>query len=71
MDVLAQQNAIYLEALNDIFNASRDDGLAAMCNWMRSRALAAVQEATSVGYTIVPPDPDDPALNKFRQEGDR
>lgn len=30
------------EALGDIINASRDDGLSAMCNWMRGRALAAL-----------------------------
>ena len=30
------------EALGDIVNASRDDGLAAMCNWMRERASAAL-----------------------------
>lgn len=30
------------KALEDIYLASRDDGLAAMCNWMRGRALAAL-----------------------------
>jgi hypothetical protein len=30
------------EALNEIVNASRDEGLAAMCNWMRGRAVAAI-----------------------------
>lgn len=30
------------EALRDIVNASRDDGLEAMCNWMRGRAAAAL-----------------------------
>ena len=32
----------YREALQDIVDASRDDGLAAMCNWMRGRAAAAL-----------------------------
>jgi hypothetical protein len=32
------------EALQDIVNASRDDGLAAMVNWMRGRAIAALKE---------------------------
>jgi hypothetical protein len=31
------------EALNDIVHASRDEGLATMCNWMRGRAIAALQ----------------------------
>lgn len=31
-------------ALSDVVNASRDDGLAAMVNWMRGRALAALTE---------------------------
>lgn len=30
------------EALSDIVNASRDDGLPAMCNWMRNRAFTAL-----------------------------
>ena len=32
------------EALHDIVSASRDEGLAAMCNWMRGRAAAALSE---------------------------
>lgn len=31
------------DALRDIVLASRDDGLAAMCNWMRGRAAAALK----------------------------
>ncbi len=34
---------LYKEALDDIWSASRDDGLAAMCNWMRGRAAHALQ----------------------------
>jgi hypothetical protein len=32
------------EALAEIVNASRDEGLAAMCNWMRGRAAAALSD---------------------------
>jgi hypothetical protein len=39
---LRAENKLLREALDDIVNASRDDGLAAMCNWMRGRAAAAL-----------------------------
>lgn len=31
-------------ALEDIVNASRDNGLPSMCNWMRGRAITALQD---------------------------
>ena len=34
----------YRDALQDIVHASRDEGLAAMIQWMRSRAIAALTE---------------------------
>lgn len=40
---LLEENKRLRQALADIVNASRDDGLAAMCNWMRDRAFAALQ----------------------------
>ena len=36
----------YREALQDIIRASRDDGMAAMIQWMRGRAIAALTETT-------------------------
>jgi len=40
-DAVAEIRRLRL-ALNDIVNASRDEGLAHMCNWMRGRALTAI-----------------------------
>jgi hypothetical protein len=43
MTTLVIEVARLREALVDIVNASRDDGLAAMCNWMRGRAAEALR----------------------------
>jgi hypothetical protein len=40
-DLVAEVKALR-QALQEIVNASRDEGLAAMCNWMRGRAAAAL-----------------------------
>lgn len=40
-DAIAEIRRLRL-ALGDIANASRDEGLAAMCNWMRNRACLAL-----------------------------
>jgi hypothetical protein len=34
------------DALGEIYLASRDDGLSAMCNWMRGRAIEALTTET-------------------------
>lgn len=39
---LQHENERLRRALNDIVNASRDDGMAKMINWMRGRAVAAL-----------------------------
>lgn len=49
-ETLAFELAQVREALGDIVNASRDEGLAAMCNWMRNRAAAALTEETDDRY---------------------
>lgn len=36
------------EALREIVDASRDESLAAMCNWMRGRAIAALSEIDEI-----------------------
>jgi hypothetical protein len=43
VDRLRAQVEALTEALADIVNASRDEGLAAMCNWMRGRAAVALR----------------------------
>jgi hypothetical protein len=40
---------LYREALNDIHLVSRDDGLVAMCNWMRGRAVHALEGKPRLG----------------------
>lgn len=44
-ETLEKQCEILREALNDIVNASRDEGLAKMCNWMRGRAVVGLTDA--------------------------
>lgn len=39
---LQHENERLRRALNDIVNASRDEGMAKMINWMRGRAIAAL-----------------------------
>ena len=39
----------YRQALQEIVNASRDEGLAAMCNWMRGRAGVALSQNAAQG----------------------
>ena len=43
-DTLRSENDRLREALQDIFLASRDGGLAHMVNWIRGRAMAALRE---------------------------
>ena len=40
---------LYREALQDIYDASRDEGMAAMINWMRGRAAWALQGRARLG----------------------
>ena len=40
-------------ALNDIVNASRDEGLAHMCNWMRERAAAALGNSDGTMFGVI------------------
>lgn len=40
---LLAENQRLRRALNDIWDASRDEGLAHMVNWMRGRAIAALE----------------------------
>jgi hypothetical protein len=50
---LVAENERLRQALIDIWNASRDEGLAHMVNWMRGRAIAALE-----GRELDPPHAD-------------